>query len=132
MEPRTSRFSVGPVVSWPLLNLGRVRANENAAAAERDAAEARYEQTVRRAGEEIRSAVVRYRSARARLTHLEARVRLSDPRRVIERGFALIRDAEGRIVTDAGRLRELGHAAVEMRDGTVTVIPRGDEDDEQQ
>lgn len=68
----TSRFSVGPVVSWPLLNLGRVRANENAAAAERDAAEARYEQTVRRAGEEIRSAVVRYRSARARLTHLEA------------------------------------------------------------
>ena len=55
-----------------MLNLGRVRANENAAAAERDAAEARYEQTVRRAGEEIRSAVVRYSSARARLTHLEA------------------------------------------------------------
>ncbi|HEU4829343.1 MAG TPA: TolC family protein [Gemmatimonadales bacterium] len=68
----TSRFSVGPVVSWPLLNLGRVRANENAAAAERDAAEARYEQTVRRAGEEIRSALVRYHSARERLTHLEA------------------------------------------------------------
>ena len=68
----TSRFAVGPVVSWPLLNLGRVRANANAAAAERDAAEARYEQTVRRAGEEIRSAIVRYRSARERLLQLEA------------------------------------------------------------
>ncbi|HEX6089070.1 MAG TPA: TolC family protein [Gemmatimonadales bacterium] len=68
----TSRFAVGPVVSWPLLNLGRVRANANAAAAERDAAEARYEQTVRRAGEEVRSAIVRYRSARGRLAHLEA------------------------------------------------------------
>lgn len=68
----TSRFAVGPVVSWPLLNLGRVRASANAAAAERDAAEARYEQTVRRADEEIRSAVVRYRSARERLAHLEA------------------------------------------------------------
>lgn len=68
----TSRFAVGPVVSWPLLNLGRVKAGADAAAAERNAAEARYEQTVREAGEEIRSAVVRYQSARERLTHLEA------------------------------------------------------------
>ena len=67
----TSRFAVGPVVSWPLLNLGRVRANANAAAAERDAAEARYEQRVREAGEEIRTAAVRYGSARERLALLE-------------------------------------------------------------
>jgi NodT family efflux transporter outer membrane factor (OMF) lipoprotein len=67
----TSRFAVGPVVSWPLLNLGRVRAGANAAAAERDAAEARYEQRLREAGEEIRTAAVRYDSARERLALLE-------------------------------------------------------------
>jgi NodT family efflux transporter outer membrane factor (OMF) lipoprotein len=67
----TSRFAVGPVVSWPLLNLGRVRAGANAAAAERDAAEARFEQRLREAGEEIRTAAVRYGSARERLALLE-------------------------------------------------------------
>jgi NodT family efflux transporter outer membrane factor (OMF) lipoprotein len=67
----TSRYAFGPVVTWPLLNLGRVKAGADAAAAERDAAEGRYEQTLRRAGEEIRSARVRYAAARERLVHLE-------------------------------------------------------------
>ena len=67
----TSRFAFGPVISWPLLNLGRVRANAHAARAERNAAAARYDQAVREAGEEIRTSVVRYGSARARLALLE-------------------------------------------------------------
>ncbi|HEX6644979.1 MAG TPA: TolC family protein [Gemmatimonadales bacterium] len=67
----TSRYAFGPVVTWPLLNLGRVKAGADAAAAERDAAEGRYEQALRRAGEEIRSARVRYAAARERLGHLE-------------------------------------------------------------
>ncbi len=68
----TSRFSVGPVISWPLLNLGRVHATADAAAARKAAAEAAYEQSVLRATEEIRTAHSRYGSARARLEHLEA------------------------------------------------------------
>ena len=67
----TSRFAFGPVISWPLLNLGRVRANAHAARAERTAADARYEQAVREAGEEIRTSIVRYGSARERLALLE-------------------------------------------------------------
>jgi NodT family efflux transporter outer membrane factor (OMF) lipoprotein len=67
----TSRFAVGPVISWPLLNLGRVKASADAAGAERDAAEARYEQAVREAAEGIRSGIVRYGSARERITFLE-------------------------------------------------------------
>ena len=67
----TSRYAVGPVVSWPLLNLGRVKAGADAARAQRDAAEAEYQQTVLRASEEIRTAVVRYRSAHGRLELLD-------------------------------------------------------------
>jgi NodT family efflux transporter outer membrane factor (OMF) lipoprotein len=67
----TSRYAVGPVVSWPLLNLGRVKAGADAARAQRDAAQAEYEQTMRRASEEIRTSVVRYDAARSRLALLE-------------------------------------------------------------
>ncbi|HLS47995.1 MAG TPA: TolC family protein [Gemmatimonadales bacterium] len=67
----TSRYAIGPVITWPLLNLGRVKASADAASAEREAAEGRYEQVVRRASEEIRTATVRYGAARARLVHLE-------------------------------------------------------------
>ena len=67
----TSRYSVGPVVSWPLLNLGRVKAGTDAARAQREGAEAEYRQALLRASEEIRTSVVRYRSARGRLALLE-------------------------------------------------------------
>ncbi len=68
----TSRFSVGPVISWPLLNLGRVHATADAAAARKAAAEADYEQAILRATGEIRTAQAHYRSSRSRLEHLEA------------------------------------------------------------
>lgn len=67
----TSRFAIGPVVTWPLLNLGRVKVNADAARADREAAEADYQQTVLRATEEVRSAIVRYRTAHDRLRLLE-------------------------------------------------------------
>lgn len=67
----TSRFTVGPVISWPLLNLGRVKAGTDAARAQRDASQAEYEQVVLRAAQEIRTAVVRYRAASGRLALLE-------------------------------------------------------------
>jgi exodeoxyribonuclease VII large subunit len=65
-----------------------------------------------------------------RLEHLQAKLRLSDPRRILERGFAIVRDDADRIVTDADRLRTLQLAHLQMRDGTVAVLPTTEEDDD--
>jgi len=67
----TLRYAVGPVLSWPAFNLGRIRQSANAAQARADAAEAEYGQLVLRAMEEVQSAQVRYSAARARLDQLE-------------------------------------------------------------
>ena len=58
-----------------------------------------------------------------RIEHLGARLRLCDPRRVVERGYAIVRDEAGTVVTDAAVLRTMPRAEVEMRDGTVGVVP---------
>jgi len=63
-------YVVGPSVSWPLLNLGRVKSNVSAAQARADEAAAGYEQAVLLAEEEVESALVRYRTARARVTQI--------------------------------------------------------------
>lgn len=73
----TGRYAVGPVVTWPLLNLGRVKANVDAAKGLEAEARARYEQTVLLAREEIESSRVAYIKARERLTELEAAARAS-------------------------------------------------------
>ncbi len=67
----TSRFSIGPVISWPFLNLGRVKAGVDIARARADEARARYDQTVLRALEEVENALVSYERAQTRLTHLQ-------------------------------------------------------------
>lgn len=68
----TSRFSLGPVISWPFLNLGRVRAGVQRAGAERDEAQAAYVAAVLNALREAESAVVAYRASRAAVADLEA------------------------------------------------------------
>ena len=67
-----SRFAVGPVVRWPFLNLGRVKANVDAARAFEAEAKAEYEQVILLAREELKTALVAYSKARERLTQLEA------------------------------------------------------------
>ena len=67
----TPRYTVGPLISWPALDIGRVRAGVDAARAEASAARARYETTVLRGLEEVESAQLGYRKARERLQHLE-------------------------------------------------------------
>lgn len=67
----TARYAVGPVLSWPLLDIGRVKAGADGARAEEADARARYEQTVLRAQEDLATSLVSYRRARERLTHLE-------------------------------------------------------------
>lgn len=65
-ERGTFRYAVGPVVSWPLLNLGQVKARVDGSRAREAEAGAQYTQTVLRALGEVETALARYRTARAR------------------------------------------------------------------
>ena len=47
----------------------------------------------------------RLQERRRELGHVEARLRLLDPRRVLERGFSLTRDAAGRLLRDTAGLK---------------------------
>ena len=67
----TSRFALGPVISWPALNLGRVKARADAARAREEEARARYEQSVLQALSEVETSLVTYRTARSRQARLE-------------------------------------------------------------
>ncbi len=67
----TFRYAVGPVVSWPLLNLGQVKAGVDASRAREAEAGAQYTQTVLRALAEVETALARYRTARARSARFE-------------------------------------------------------------
>jgi outer membrane protein, multidrug efflux system len=70
-DPGSGRYAVGPVLSWPALNLGRVKAGVDQARALESEARARYEQTVLLAREEMETSLVTYARARERLTQLE-------------------------------------------------------------
>lgn len=67
----TLRYAVGPVLSWPAFNLGRVKAGVDAAQARRAEAEAQYNQTVLRALQEVESALIGYRTTRARVERIQ-------------------------------------------------------------
>jgi NodT family efflux transporter outer membrane factor (OMF) lipoprotein len=66
----SGRYAIGPVITWPGFNLGRVKAGVDAARALEDEARSRHEQTVLLAREELRTAMVAYEKARERLTRL--------------------------------------------------------------
>jgi multidrug efflux system outer membrane protein len=67
----TLRYAVGPVLSWPALNLGRVKARVEESRAREAEAQARYTQTVLRALQEVETGLVRYRTARARVERIQ-------------------------------------------------------------
>lgn len=67
----TFRYMVGPVVSWPALNLGRVKARVGISRARESEARARYDQTVLLALQEVETSLVRYRSARSRVDRIQ-------------------------------------------------------------
>ncbi len=73
----TSRVVAGPVITFPFLDLGRVRANVDVAHAHEDEAKAQYNATVLRAVEETETALVTYDRAHARLALLGEAVRAS-------------------------------------------------------
>lgn len=73
----TSRFLVGPVLSWPFLDLGRVRTRVDEARAHADEARAHYTSSVLGAIEEAETAIVAYERARERLSGLADAARAS-------------------------------------------------------
>lgn len=98
----TSRYAVGPVITWPAFNLGRVKARTDVARAREAEARARYEQSVLQALREVETSLVTYRMARGRLERLEeaaaASERAADLARVRFEGgvtdFLQVLDAE--------------------------------------
>ena len=72
------RYAIGPVISWPALNLGRVRAGVDVARAQEAEAEAYYRKTQLQASEEIETTVVTYNKARRSLEYLAAAARASE------------------------------------------------------
>jgi outer membrane protein TolC len=90
-EDRTGRYAIGPVLSWPALNLGRVKARVDYAKAGEAEARARYAQAVLRAEEEVETALITYRKSQERLARLAESAGASE--RAAE--FARLRFVEG-------------------------------------
>lgn len=108
----TPRYAVGPMVSWPLLDVGRVKTRVDAARAERNAAMARYEHALLQAQAGIASALAGYSMARERLRHLEQAATASERATELARlrfteggsDFLEVLDAERRLLEAEDRL----------------------------
>lgn len=74
----TFNYAVGPVLSWPLLDLGRVKARVDLAQAQQMEAQARHRRAVLEAQAELESADVAYRTSRARVAHLREAAEASE------------------------------------------------------
>ena len=67
----TFRYAVGPIITWPALNLGRVKARVDLSHAREAEAQAQYDGTVLRALQEVETALVRYRTSRASVQRIQ-------------------------------------------------------------
>ena len=67
----TFRYVVGPGISWPLFNLGRVKAAVNASQARAEEAASQLAQARLLAREDLENALLRYRSALERVRRVE-------------------------------------------------------------
>jgi NodT family efflux transporter outer membrane factor (OMF) lipoprotein len=106
----TFRYGVGPTITWPGLNLGRVRASVNAPRAREEEAEAQYGQAVLRALEDLENSMSRYRTSRERVA------RLSEASEASERAaeLARLRFREG--VTDFLQVLDSERTQLESQD----------------
>ena len=107
---RTVRYVVGPVISWPALNLGRVRAEVDAAQAREEAASAEYSRVVLAAMEEVETTLTQYRTARVRVERLQEASAASE--RAAE--LARLRFTEG--VTDFLQVLDAERTQLEAQD----------------
>ncbi|MEO7051705.1 MAG: TolC family protein [Rhodanobacter sp.] len=69
-SPATRAWSLMPSISWPALNLRRVRANLHASESRADAARANYQRSILEAIEDIDNAVTGFNQQRVRVNHL--------------------------------------------------------------
>ncbi len=106
----TLRYAVGPVLTWPALNLGRVKTEVDAAQAREDAARAEYGRVVLAAMADLETSVTRYRTARERLQRLEEASAASE--RAAE--LARLRFTEG--VTDFLQVLDAERTQLEAQD----------------
>lgn len=110
----TTRFALGPVISWPAFNLGRVKAHTDAARARRDEARARYEQVVLQAMADAESALIGYEAARERLDRLQDAATASEKAEALARlrfeggvaDFLQVLDAERTLLEAQDRLAQ--------------------------
>ena len=70
-------WTIGPSVSWPVFDTGRIRANIRAQDARQEQALARYEQTILTSWEEVENALLAYIKERVRHRWLSAAVQAS-------------------------------------------------------
>jgi outer membrane protein, multidrug efflux system len=106
----TLRYAVGPVLTWPALNLGRVKTEVDAAQAREDAARAEYGRVVLAALADVETSITRYRTARERLQRLEEASAASE--RAAE--LARLRFTEG--VTDFLQVLDAERTQLEAQD----------------
>ena len=104
------RYVVGPVITWPGLNLGRVKAEVDAAEAREDAARAQYNQAVLAAMQDVETSLSRYRAARVRVDRLQEASAASE--RAAE--LARLRFSEG--VTDFLQVLDAERTQLEAQD----------------
>ena len=129
----TPRYAIGPVVSWPLLDLGRVKSGVDRARADAAVARATYEGAVLGARAEVESSRAQYERARERLQHLqdaaEASARATELARLrYEEGagdFLEVLDAERRLLEAEDRLSEGRTAATTALVGVYRSLGMG-------
>jgi NodT family efflux transporter outer membrane factor (OMF) lipoprotein len=109
-ESQTSRYIIGPLISWPMFDLGRVNARVSVEKARADEARAAFDQTVLLALEETETALVAYDRAKARLTLLADAATASE--RAVE--LARLRFNEG--VTDFLQVLDAERTMLESQD----------------
>jgi outer membrane protein, multidrug efflux system len=104
------RYVVGPVITWPGLNLGRVKAEVDAAEAREDASRAQYNQVVLAAMQDVETSLSRYRAARVRVERLQEASAASE--RAAE--LARLRFSEG--ITDFLQVLDAERTELEAQD----------------
>jgi NodT family efflux transporter outer membrane factor (OMF) lipoprotein len=120
----TPRYAIGPVLSWPLLDLGRVKTRVDEARAGQLQAEARFQQSVLTAHEEAETALTAYNRSRERLEHLDDAAVASERATELARlrfeggatGFLEVLDAERTLLEAQDR------AALGRREATSSLI----------
>ena len=107
-------YSVGPRISWPALDLGRIYARIKAADARAEASLAYYEQTVLNALEETENALVSYSEIRKRRNLLASAAHASEEAHRLAKlryqegisDFLTVLDAESRLRQDQALLAQ--------------------------